>query len=76
LAEALQSALNSLPLKLREVFILAVVEGMSYQEVSEIVGRSLLSVKTDIYRARLMAKEKLSRYVTLNRKISAPGSEK
>ena len=70
LGEALQSALNSLPLKLREVFILAVVDGMSYQDISEIVGRTLLSVKTDIYRARLMAKEKLSRYMTGGRNIS------
>jgi RNA polymerase sigma factor (sigma-70 family) len=31
LGEALQSALNSLPLKMREVFILAVIDEMSYQ---------------------------------------------
>jgi len=76
LGEALQSALNSLPLKLREVFVLAVVDEKSYQEISGIVGRSLLSVKTDIYRARLMAKEKLSRYMFLNRRIAAPKSER
>ena len=63
LGKTVQSALDSLPFKLREVFILAVVEEMSYQDISEIVGRSLLSVKTDIYRARLSVKEKLSRYV-------------
>ena len=74
LAEALQSTLNSLPLKLREVFILAVVEEMSYQDISGIVGRSLLSVKTDIYRARLMAKEKLSGYMNMNRRITVPKS--
>lgn len=71
LGEALQAALNALPLKLREVFILAIVDEKSYQEISEIVGRSLLSVKTDIYRARLMAKEKLSRYLETARNISA-----
>ena len=70
LGEALQSALNALPLKLREVFILAVVDEMSYQDISAIVGRSLLSVKTDIYRARLMTKEQLSRYMNENRRIS------
>jgi RNA polymerase sigma-70 factor (ECF subfamily) len=76
LAEALQSALNNLPLKLREVFILAVVDEMSYQDISGIVGRSLLSVKTDIYRARLLAKEQLSRYMQMNRKVTATKSEK
>jgi RNA polymerase sigma-70 factor, ECF subfamily len=70
LGEALQAALDHLPLKLREVFILAVVEEMSYQDISGIVGRSLLSVKTDIYRARLMAKEKLSRYLGAGKNIS------
>jgi RNA polymerase sigma-70 factor, ECF subfamily len=74
LKEALQSALNNLPLKLREVFILAVVDEMSYKDISEIVGRSLLSVKTDIYRARLMTKDKLSRYISANKKISTPKS--
>jgi RNA polymerase sigma-70 factor (ECF subfamily) len=76
LAEALQSTLNSLPLKLREVFILAVVDEMSYQDISRIVGRSLLSVKTDIYRARLIVKEQLSRYMNMNRRVPAAKSEK
>jgi len=67
---ALQSSLDNLPLKLREVFIFAVVDEMSYKDISEIVGRSLLSVKTDIYRARLMTKDKLSRYIESNKKVS------
>jgi len=75
LGEALQTALDALPMKMREVFVLAVVEEMSYQEISEIVGRSLLSVKTDIYRARLMAKEKLSRYMDGSRKVPVRRSE-
>jgi RNA polymerase sigma-70 factor (ECF subfamily) len=63
LGEKLQAALNALPVKLREVFILAVVQEMSYKDISEIVGRSLLSVKTDIYRARLTARKELGSYV-------------
>ena len=70
LGEALQSALNSLPWKMREVFILAVIDDMSYQDISNIVGRSLLSVKTDIYRARLMTKEKLNRYMISGNRVS------
>jgi RNA polymerase sigma-70 factor, ECF subfamily len=75
LGTALQSALNSLPFKLREVFILAVVEEMSYQDISGIVGRSLLSVKTDIYRARMMTKERLNQYVGENSRISVRKSK-
>lgn len=63
LRQKIQDVLDSLPTKLREVFILAVVQGMSYQEVTGIVGRSLLSVKTDIYRARLLVKEELRKYL-------------
>lgn len=63
LRERLQSALGRLPFKLREVFILAVIQGLAYQEISRIVGRSLLSVKTDIYRARLQLRADLRKYV-------------
>ena len=63
LRERLESALDRLPLKLREVFILAVIQGLAYQEISAIVGRSLLSVKTDIYRARLQLRADLRKYV-------------
>ncbi len=66
LSEVLQSVLTSLPYKLREVFVLSVVEEMSYRDISEIVGRSLLSVKKDIYRARKMAKQKLENYLISN----------
>jgi len=45
------------------VFVLGVIQKFSYEEVTQIVGRSLLSVKTDIYRARLIAKEIIGKYV-------------
>jgi RNA polymerase sigma-70 factor, ECF subfamily len=63
LGRRIQSILDNLPAKLREVFVLAVIQGMSYQEIAGIVGRTLLSVKTDIYRARLAVKEELRRYL-------------
>ncbi len=63
LGQVLQTVLEALPVKLREVFVLAIVQEMSYQEITKIVGRSLLSVKTDIYRARLRAKEELRKYL-------------
>jgi RNA polymerase sigma-70 factor (ECF subfamily) len=63
LRQVLQAVLDGLPIKLREVFVLAVVQGMSYQAITKVVGRSLLSVKTDIYRARLQVKEELRKYL-------------
>ncbi len=63
LGQTIQAVLDSLPAKLREVFVLAVIQGISYQDITGIVGRSLLSVKTDIYRARLLVKEELRKYL-------------
>ena len=57
-------ALEGLKPKYRDVFILAVFEKMRYEDIATVVGRSLLSVKTDIYRARLTVKEALSEYLS------------
>lgn len=73
LAGVIQSALDSLPDKLREVFVLAVIQEMSYQEITEVVGRSLDSVKTDIYRARLQVKEELRKYTGARAASGAKG---
>lgn len=63
LNEVIDSALSSLKPKYRDVFILAVFEKISYEDISKIVGRTLLSVKTDIYRARLTIKEAITAYM-------------
>jgi RNA polymerase sigma-70 factor (ECF subfamily) len=60
---ALRSALRGLPVRLREVFVLGVIQGMSYKDISKISGRSILSVKTDVYRARLTLKKELQKYL-------------
>jgi RNA polymerase sigma-70 factor (ECF subfamily) len=65
LGEAIRRVLESLPPKLREVFVLAVIHERSYSEISEIVGRSLLSVKTDIFRARSFARKALGQYIEI-----------
>jgi len=67
LGEAIKRVLESLPTKLREVFVLAVIHEKSYLEISEIVGRSLLSVKTDIFRARSFARKALGQYLEVKR---------
>ena len=56
-------ALDAMSPKYRDVFVLAVFQKESYENISKIVGRSLLSVKTDIYRARLAVKEQLNKYL-------------
>ena len=67
LGTTIRGVLLSLPPKLREVFVLAVIHQMSYSQISEIVGRSLLSVKTDIFRARSQARKALGQYLEVRR---------
>ena len=63
LNKVILGALQSLTPKYRDVFVLAVFQKMKYVEISRIVGRSLLSVKTDIYRARLVVKDHVKTYL-------------
>jgi len=64
LNEVVTRALDSLSPKYRDVFVLAVFQKMSYEDITKVVGRSVLSVKTDIYRARLAMKEIINTYLT------------
>ncbi len=70
LAEELQglvaSSIAALPEKYRTVFVLSAVQQLSYQEISEIVGRSLASVKSDIHRARVAVRDRIKRYLGEN----------
>ncbi|GAB4237169.1 MAG: RNA polymerase sigma factor RpoE [Acidobacteriota bacterium] len=72
LSEVIQDCLQKLKPKYRDVFVLAVFEKMSYEDITKVVGRSLLSVKTDIYRARLALKEALTEYLVKSRRKGWP----
>ena len=63
LQRVVQSVISSLPEKYREVFILSAIHHLSYQEIADIVGRSLPSVKTDIHRARLQVRKQVKEYM-------------
>jgi RNA polymerase sigma-70 factor (ECF subfamily) len=60
--EALEGAINKLPAEYRNVFILRDIDGLSNQEVGEILGLTLPAVKSRLHRARLMLRKKLSSY--------------
>src|SRR5437763_3346008 len=52
LDEPLQRALNALPVDFRQTVILADVEGLSYEEISESMGCSLGTVRSRLHRGR------------------------
>jgi RNA polymerase sigma-70 factor, ECF subfamily len=65
LEEVVRRVIHDLPYRYREVFILAALQDLSYQEVAEFVGRSLSSVKTDIHRARLQVRARVKDYLKI-----------
>jgi RNA polymerase sigma-70 factor (ECF subfamily) len=58
----LNEAIRALPEKLRVVFILRDIEGLSIKETSETLNLTETAVKTRLLRARLNLREQLSRY--------------
>jgi RNA polymerase sigma-70 factor (ECF subfamily) len=48
----LQQAIEALPLKYREVFLLRQSEGLSYDEIAEVAGLPLGTVEVRLFRAR------------------------
>jgi RNA polymerase sigma-70 factor (ECF subfamily) len=58
----LDEAVQRLPEKLRVVFLLRDIEGLSIRETSEALGLTETAVKTRLLRARLNLREQLSAY--------------
>jgi RNA polymerase sigma-70 factor (ECF subfamily) len=55
-------AVNSLASEYRVVLVLREIEGLSYNEIVEVTGLSLESVKTRLSRARAMVRQKIEPY--------------
>ena len=62
--EMLNRALDALPDHYRAVLVLRDVEGLSNEEVSEVVGESVATVKSRLHRARMALREQLTRFLT------------
>jgi RNA polymerase sigma-70 factor (ECF subfamily) len=59
---AIQQATDHLPEGYREVFLLKDVEGLSYEQISEITGDSVPAIKSRLHRARLALREAIDRF--------------
>jgi RNA polymerase sigma-70 factor, ECF subfamily len=59
----IQDALESLDLDKRQVFILKVLQGFSYEEISGITGFSIPKLKTDLHRARAEMRQNIRPYL-------------
>lgn len=63
LDEPIQQALLALPEDFRLVVVLSDMEGLTYEEVSQIVGCPVGTVRSRLHRGRLLLKDKLHDYV-------------
>jgi RNA polymerase sigma-70 factor (ECF subfamily) len=62
LDDELTAAIDQLPTKMREVFLLCDLDGNSYEETAELVGCPVGTVRSRLHRARHMLQETLLDY--------------
>jgi len=62
LGDEVTAALNMLPVDFREVIILCDIEDFSYEEIAKILEIPIGTVRSRLFRARNMLKEKLKEY--------------
>ncbi|MCF3650390.1 RNA polymerase sigma factor [Synoicihabitans lomoniglobus] len=63
-ADALVGAIEGLPHRLKTVVLLHHFDGLSYQEIGDVVGCSPRGIETRLYRARQQLREKLTKRLT------------
>jgi RNA polymerase sigma-70 factor, ECF subfamily len=68
-----QAALDALPLPFREAVLLSDLEGLTYQEMSSVMGVPVGTVKSRLFRGRRLLQEALYEYALENGYVR-PGS--
>ena len=62
MGDEVTNAINSLPLDFRTVILLCDVEGFTYEEIATIIDVPIGTVRSRLFRARNMLKERLKKY--------------
>jgi len=62
MGDEVTNAINTLPVDFRTVILLCDIEGFTYEEISKIIDIPLGTVRSRLYRARNMLKDKLKDY--------------
>lgn len=65
LKEVIKKTLEAIPEKRREILLLNLMHGYTYKEIAEIMGISVNTVNTQIYRARKVLSARLEPYCQL-----------
>jgi RNA polymerase sigma-70 factor (ECF subfamily) len=61
--ELILKEINSLQSELREIFLLRIMEDLSFEQIGEILNKSTASVKLKFYRSRKRIIDKISQYI-------------
>lgn len=64
MGDEVSAAINSLPEDFKTVILLCDIEGFSYEEIAKIIDVKVGTVRSRLFRARNMLKEKLKTYAT------------
>lgn len=62
---AIEQAIEALPTKFRDAFLLCEIEGMSYEDAAAVLGCPVKTVSTRLFRARQRFKSLISRLIKL-----------
>jgi RNA polymerase sigma-70 factor (ECF subfamily) len=62
MGDEVTSAINSLPIDFRTVILLCDIEGFTYEEIASIIDVPIGTVRSRLFRARNLLKEKLTDY--------------
>jgi RNA polymerase sigma-70 factor (ECF subfamily) len=62
LKQAIEQSVSRLPDAYRVVFLLKDVEGLSYEEIAEVVGETVPAVKSRLHRARLNLRQAIDEF--------------
>jgi len=63
LDEPLQKGLNALPPEFREAVVLADIEGLSYEEIAQVMGCSLGTVRSRLHRGRKQLRLRVTEFM-------------
>lgn len=81
MADVVQAGLDALPAKLRTVLLLRTLEGLSYEEMADVLGLSVNAVRSRLFRARqdlheILKHKKAADYLAdMYRSADAEGSD-
>jgi RNA polymerase sigma-70 factor (ECF subfamily) len=62
MGDEITTEINNLPIDFRTVILLCDVEGFTYEEISKIIDVPIGTVRSRLFRARNILKEKLKNY--------------